>query len=114
MRNMARQVRAVLTMTEQFLDGKKARLCERRINGRSGMSFTENEPIALRPLWVFGPDAQHSAIQDSDDIGNREARGDMRASASARHFNDVPANARREFRRCHEPLPPCRKSSRLR
>ena len=77
MRHMTGKATSVLVMRLQFINRKKAAFGKSRIDGRSGMTFTENKTIPILHFRVVTVDMKYFGIQYSHDIRNGQYRAKM-------------------------------------
>jgi hypothetical protein len=82
----------MLIVAGKFFFGKKTTLRQSRVEGAHRMTFTENEPIAIRIVWLCGIDLQNTPIQRHKQIHAGKCAGKMGALGLMRHANEAVAD----------------------
>src|SRR5205085_1564814 len=69
---MALQARVDLVERLELLDGEVAALGQHGVEGDGGVTFGEDEAVALGPVGALGVDAHDLEVEGHEDVGGRE------------------------------------------
>src|SRR5579884_3004561 len=87
--DVTREGRAVAIVRVERLDVEESPFGKRRVDAGSGMALGEDEAVALGPVRTGWVDVEDLTVEHGDNVGDRQARGDMRATAAAAHADDM-------------------------
>ena len=70
---------------------KETTVSECRVQRCGRVSLAENEPVAMRIVGMLWIHIQHPVIKHGQDVGDAEARSDMRSAGAMHHLQSATA-----------------------
>ncbi len=89
--DVAGEMRAVLVVPLQHLQGEEAAFGQGGVDAGAGMPLGQDETVPVRPGRIGRIHAQHLAVEHRDDVGDRQARAHVRTAARTAHADHMPA-----------------------